>query len=145
MDGKRASVAASTLGHGAQWQELFRSGPRRALRYLLAHGALPLVPPQNDAQDFMQLPMRAEKPQPHRHRGNSEPVGNFLGGVLQNVAQQADLPQIGSKLRDRASQQRAHLAPRESFFGIFSTSRDTFGEVVPGFAAVFFQGNEDGI
>ncbi len=89
--------------------------------------------------------MRAEKPQAHRHRGNSEPVGNFLGGVLQDVAQQADLPQIGSKLHDRAGQQGAHLAPRESLFGIFFTSGELFGEIVPGLAAVFFQGNEFGV
>lgn len=60
MDGKHASVAASTLGHSAQWQELFHSRLRRALRCLLAHDTLPLVPPQDEAQFFLQPTMCAE-------------------------------------------------------------------------------------
>ena len=145
MDGKRASVTASVPGQDAHARKLFYSRLRGARGGRVECGTPPLIAAKDDAHFFVQPAMRAEKPQPHRHRRDSQPVGNFLRRVLQNVAQQADLPQIGRKLRDRAGQQRAHLAPRESFFGIFSTSGELFGEIVPGLAAVFFQGNEHGI
>jgi hypothetical protein len=145
IDGKPASIAASTLGHGAQWQELLDSGLCRALGCRPARGTLPLVPPQDDAQFFMQPPMCAEKPQAYRYAGYAQPFGNFLRGVLQNIAQQADLPEVRRKLGDRAGQERAHLAPSVTFFGILLAGGELFSEIVPGLAAVFLQGNEFGI
>jgi hypothetical protein len=143
--GRPTSVAASTLGHSVHWQEFLDSRLCRGLRRRPERHALPLVPPQYDAQFFMQPAMCAEKPQPHCYRGNSQPPGNLLRRVLQNVAQQADLPQIGSKLRDGAGQQRAHLAPRVTFLGIFLTRGDPLGNVFAGLMAVILKGDELGV
>ena len=67
--------------------------------------------------------MRSEKPQTHRHRRNPQSLGNFLGRVLEDVAQQARLAEIRSQLGDRGGHQLAHFAPREAFFGIVLARR----------------------
>ncbi len=68
--------------------------------------------------------MRAEKPQAHGHRGNSQPPGNFVRGVLQHITQQAYLPKIRRKLAYRFRHERTHLAAGKTFFRIIFSRRD---------------------
>src|SRR6266849_7518958 len=66
---------------------------------------------QCQARFLSQSPVRAEQPQPYRQGRNSHALRDFLRRILQNIAQQTDLPQIRSKLLDGIRQMLAHLAP----------------------------------
>ena len=138
------SVAAGILWQDAHGRKLFHSRLRRARACGLEDRNALLIAAKYNAQLFLQPAMRAEKPQPYRYTGYTQPLSNFLCGVLQNIAQQADLPEIRRKLGDRTGQERSHLAPSVAFFGILLAGRDLFGEVVLGVAAVFLQRNESG-
>ncbi len=72
--------------------------------------------------------MGAEKPQTHGHRGNPQPPGNFVRGVLQHIAQQAYLPKVWWKLPYRFRHERAHFAAGETFFRIIFPRRDVASE-----------------
>src|SRR6266436_1263373 len=77
---------------------------------------------QRHAQFLPKSPVGAEQPQPYRHRRDSHALRRFLCGILQNVPQQADLPQLGSKLLDGIREMLAHLAPRKALLRIFLRS-----------------------
>jgi hypothetical protein len=71
-----------------------------------------------EIQFFAEPAVGPEEAQAHGHGGNAETIGDFLGGVLQDVAQQADLAQIRSKLLDGIGEMLAHFAVGKAFFGI---------------------------
>jgi hypothetical protein len=49
---------------------------------------------------FADASPRAEQAQTHSNGRNTQAVGHFLRGIVQDILQQADLPQIRWKLRD---------------------------------------------
>jgi len=70
---------------------------------------------------FTQTPVCTEESQAHGHGGNTQAFGNFLGGVLQNIAQKTGLAKIRRKLGDGACQKAAHFAAGIALFRIFIT------------------------
>lgn len=64
-----------------------------------------MVATQHGAELVMQAAMSAEKPQAHRDARNSQAFGDFLGGVLQDIAQEANLTEIRRELRDGTRQE----------------------------------------
>src|SRR6266446_2019082 len=136
----RISACLLDMGHWPQVTAL--SIPARAFRKRAERNSRLALPPsfanthwqrgnfdlpffswlQSHAQSLPQSPVRAEQSQPHRHRRDSYALRDFLRRILQNIAQQTDLPQIRSKLLDGIRQMLAHLAPRKAFLRIFLRS-----------------------
>ena len=104
-----------------------------------------MVATQHGAEFFMQAAMGAEKPQPDSDAGNSQALGNFLRGILQDVAQETNLPEVGRQLGDGTREERAHFAPRIAFLGIFTAGGKLFGKVLAGFRIAGLERNMFGI
>lgn len=80
------------------------------------------------ADVFAQASMRTEKAQAHSYRGDREARGDFVRGVLQDIAQQADLAQIRSETRNGAGHQGAHFAACIALFGIVGSRGESGAE-----------------
>src|SRR5881394_2597218 len=98
----RYSISVGALGKHCEWNARLPWCSATCSLYHRRRACLPLLSrPQRNTQLFPESPVRSEKPQTHRHRRNPQSLGNFLGRVLEDVAQQARLAEIRSQLGDR--------------------------------------------
>src|SRR5271168_4379625 len=136
------SVAAGELGLSIYWQEILAAV--RLDGFCVpqpCHGGRgePLLLPQGVAQNFAQPSVRAEEPQANGYGGNSQTLGYFVSGILQDIAQQTDLPQVRSEACDRACHQDALLAARIALFGIIGARGEPVTESFFRYHSGFFQ------
>jgi len=93
----------------------------------------------------MRTAMSAEEAQPHGHTRNSQAFGNFLGGVLQDIAEETCLPEIRRELRDGACEERAHFATRVIFLRSIPMGGKMLGKVFARFRIAVLKGDVSGV
>jgi len=98
-----------------------------------------LLLPHSVAQNLAQPSVRSEEPQAHGYRRDPQPRGDFVRGILQNIAQQTDLAQVRRKARDGAGQEHALLAAGVALFGIVGARGKPAAESVLGDHPGFFE------
>jgi hypothetical protein len=125
------SVAAGAFGEGAEGNSILalalhiaEPGARGGCGQRLA--VFPGL--QREIQFFAEAAVGAEEAEAHGHGGDADAVGGFLGGVLQDIAEQADLAQLGSELLDGVGEVPARFAAGEAFFGIVCAGGDAAAE-----------------
>lgn len=139
--GKGASIAAGALRHGTEREELLDGRAWCGFGGGRVGRCLSMVATQHGTEFFMQTAMGAEKSQPHGHARYSQAFGNFVSGILQNIAQETNLTEIGRELRDGAREERAHFAACVALLWSRSTRGKVFGNVLALFAIAILKGD----
>ncbi len=104
-----------------------------------------MVATQDGTEFVMQAAMSTEKPQPHGNARNSQAFGHFLSGVLQDIAQETSLPEIGRELRDSTREKGAHLAARVVLLWSLPMGSKMLGKVFARFGITGLKGDVFGV
>src|SRR5580692_3122064 len=93
----QTSIAAGEFGEGGKRDAVFvlaLRGAELGARWRRGEGLAVFPWLEEEIQFFSEAAVGAEEAQADGHGGDSEAIGDFLGGILQDVAEQADLAQI---------------------------------------------------
>jgi hypothetical protein len=104
-----------------------------------------MVATQHGTEHLVQATMGAEKPQPHGDARNSQPLRNFLRGILQYIAQETNLPEVSRESSDGPRKESTHLAARVVLLGSCPTGGKMFGKVFARFGIAVLERDMPGV
>jgi hypothetical protein len=138
------SIAAGVFRCCMQWKEVrapFGSGAFRPDGGHIALRAAGLWS-RSVLQTLFEVPVGTEQAEAHGNNRNSQPVGHFLRRILQHIAQQTSLAQIGRKLLDGLGKKAASFAPSAEVFGVVFARRQASAQGFLAGPAPLFHGKD---